>query len=247
MAMKQNRHQVSSVVLILLGAGYTAVEGFRLRRAGRGCAGAAASGGAGKLLPFDCYVENGAAYEGLQDMAASGRTCKNWLTVDPITYGSSILGIGNHNYCRNPSGSKAKPWCYTVDPNVEWEFCEVPACTNSSLAPTAWTAPAGSKSAGAEAAGPCTYTPPAKPGFEEYEAGRACMDHRGDTWWLITNKNTTSADPTACRAKCAELPGTEFFTFFAAATEGNCGCYRECILVDESLTVNSPTVYKMLY
>lgn len=31
------------------------------------------------------------------------------------------------NYCRNPDGSE-RPWCYTTDPNVEREFCDLPSC-----------------------------------------------------------------------------------------------------------------------
>lgn len=31
------------------------------------------------------------------------------------------------NYCRNPDASE-RPWCYTIDPNVEREFCDLPSC-----------------------------------------------------------------------------------------------------------------------
>lgn len=31
------------------------------------------------------------------------------------------------NYCRNPDGSE-RPWCYTTDPQVEREFCDIPRC-----------------------------------------------------------------------------------------------------------------------
>lgn len=24
---------------------------------------------------------------------------------------------------------KEKPWCYTTDPNKDWEFCDIPSCT----------------------------------------------------------------------------------------------------------------------
>ena len=34
------------------------------------------------------------------------------------------------NYCRNP-GSTARPWCYTVDKNKRWEYCDVPLCSKS--------------------------------------------------------------------------------------------------------------------
>lgn len=33
----------------------------------------------------------------------------------------------NDNYCRNPDGSE-RPWCYTTDPDIEREFCDLPSC-----------------------------------------------------------------------------------------------------------------------
>ena len=195
--------------------------------------------------PFDCYSGNGADYEGLVNTGGSGRDCKKWTAVKDSPYGPSVTGIGNHNYCRNPSGEKEKPWCYTVDPTTEWEFCEVRQCVAADEAPEPWTAPAGSKSAGAEQAGPCEHVAAKKPGFEEHEIGRACMDNRGSTWWLITNKRVVAPDAAACKAKCVELPGAKYFTYFSGASGDNCGCYRECVLLDQDVTVDNPTVYKL--
>ena len=31
------------------------------------------------------------------------------------------------NYCRNPDADKS-PWCYTTDPSVRWEFCNLKKC-----------------------------------------------------------------------------------------------------------------------
>ena len=31
------------------------------------------------------------------------------------------------NYCRNPDGSE-RPWCYTTDPQMVREFCDLPRC-----------------------------------------------------------------------------------------------------------------------
>jgi hypothetical protein len=200
--------------------------------------------------PFDCYVENGADYVGLMDFTRSGRKCKGWLdegTGMGKDYTPATEGIGsNHHYCRNPEGERDMPWCYTVDPEVEWEYCEVPQCPEGSSEPEPWKAPKGSKSEEAEAEGPCEYEPPDKPNFEEYEAGRACMANRGKTWWLIGMENTTEADPEGCERHCSEKPGTKYFTFFTGASEGNCGCYRQCILVPEDETENDPTVYKVV-
>jgi len=201
----------------------------------------------GAPLPFDCYVEKGEKYEVLKDTVASGRRCKNWLEVEGEPYGPTTLGIGNHHYCRNPTASKDKPWCYTVDPAVEWEYCAVSECKASATDPEPFVAPEGAKSADAEAAGPCE--PPANdhPGFEVKEAGRSCMANRGDTWWLIGHKLHTVADAAECSSTCKTVPGTELFTLFGAPGEdGNCGCYRECILTADDLTVHDPTVYKLV-
>merc|ERR1719161_2854441 len=110
-------------------------------------------------------------------MTLSGRTCKKWSDQDKYPMGGNL---GNHNYCRNPSGEKDKPWCYTVDPAKEWEFCEVPECAKEAAAPKPWTAPDGAKSKGSK---PCEYKPPNNPGFKLFEADRSCSDNRGDTWW----------------------------------------------------------------
>ena len=32
-------------------------------------------------------------------------------------------GLGQHNYCRNPS-SGSTIWCYTTDPVKRWEYCD---------------------------------------------------------------------------------------------------------------------------
>lgn len=32
------------------------------------------------------------------------------------------------NYCRNPGGENERPWCYTKDPAVTWEYCSVSPC-----------------------------------------------------------------------------------------------------------------------
>lgn len=48
------------------------------------------------------------------------------------------------NYCRNPDADKS-PWCYTTDPSVRWEFCNLKKCSGTqeqvTESPTAAQAP----------------------------------------------------------------------------------------------------------
>ena len=47
-------------------------------------------------------------------------------------------GLGNHSYCRSPNNCDV-PWCFTDDPIVPWEECDVPKCSLETDAPPAIT------------------------------------------------------------------------------------------------------------
>lgn len=223
---------VVCVITLVTPAG-GALQHRRLRRSSGG-------GTRQRQLPFDCYQGNGDGYVGLMARSASGRTCKNWR--DEGSESMATKGMGNHNYCRNPSGGKERPWCFTLDPAKEWEYCEVPECPAEGAEPAPYVAPDGSKT---EA--PCVHEPPKDPGYTEWKAGRACADSKGTTWWLIGHEKVAASGVDGCKKHCSTVPGTEYFTVFGTPDENShdCGCYRECILVEEDLTVNNPTAYRM--
>ena len=47
--------------------------------------------------------------------------------TDPAMYPEDSLEEAA-NFCRNPDKVETV-WCYTVDPDVRWEYCDVPMCT----------------------------------------------------------------------------------------------------------------------
>ena len=78
-----------------------------------------------------CVLCNGEDYRGEVDVTESGRECQRWDLQHPHSHPfqpEKFLDKDlKDNYCRNPDGSE-RPWCYTTDPNVEREFCDLPSC-----------------------------------------------------------------------------------------------------------------------
>ncbi|XP_029459570.1 tissue-type plasminogen activator [Rhinatrema bivittatum] len=83
-----------------------------------------------------CYQDSGETYRGTWSVGESGVTCLNWnmRALAQKRYNSrrrdaALLGLGNHNYCRNPD-KDSKPWCHVFKGNeYTWEYCSTPACT----------------------------------------------------------------------------------------------------------------------
>ncbi|XP_039678606.1 hepatocyte growth factor activator isoform X2 [Perca fluviatilis] len=83
----------------------------------------------------ECYNSRGTDYRGLVGTTVSGARCLAWnsdLLYDELHVGtvvaSSLRGLGEHAYCRNPDEDKM-PWCYTLnDATISWEYCDVPSC-----------------------------------------------------------------------------------------------------------------------
>ena len=84
----------------------------------------------------ECYNKDdrGIHYNGTISNTNSSRTCQAWDSQTPHFHPLTSLYrpyLQDHNYCRNPEGRGSQPWCYTIDPNVRWEYCNVPLCSAS--------------------------------------------------------------------------------------------------------------------
>ncbi|XP_069765677.1 hepatocyte growth factor-like isoform X3 [Narcine bancroftii] len=82
----------------------------------------------------ECITCNGEGYRGPMDHTISGKECQRWDLQKP--HGHRFLperfddkGLDD-NYCRNPNG-RARPWCYTLDPNTPWEYCAIKECVRN--------------------------------------------------------------------------------------------------------------------
>ena len=73
---------------------------------------------------------------GTKAVTENGRTCQAWTSQSPHTHNLDqdyMFPDGTtaaaENYCRNPDNSNGDGlWCYTTDPAVDWEDCNVIIC-----------------------------------------------------------------------------------------------------------------------
>lgn len=81
----------------------------------------------------DCFYDIGVGYRGTVNTTRSGRTCQRWASQCPHRHWripqDVVDGQNDSNMCRNPEGSAPDgPWCYTTDPKVRWEYCNISRC-----------------------------------------------------------------------------------------------------------------------
>ncbi|KAM9841702.1 muscle, skeletal receptor tyrosine-protein kinase [Aulostomus maculatus] len=83
-------------------------------------------------LTATCYNDRGRFYQGHVNVTRSGIPCQPWHKQVPHQHRLSVDVIpelkSSDNHCRNPGGISDKPWCYTSNPNIRWEYCAVPQC-----------------------------------------------------------------------------------------------------------------------
>lgn len=87
-------------------------------------------------ITTDCIRGNGRYYQGTVNKTQSGLQCQAWESQFPHKHNRPPLVFpevqNSSNYCRNAGGEETMPWCYTMNPDIRWEICDIPVCANSS-------------------------------------------------------------------------------------------------------------------
>ena len=77
---------------------------------------------------------NGRFYQGRENATKGGLECQPWYTAQPHAHSSPppvFPEMKNaSNFCRNGGGIESGPWCYTMDPLVRWQHCDITTCGN---------------------------------------------------------------------------------------------------------------------
>ncbi|ENN71741.1 hypothetical protein YQE_11587, partial [Dendroctonus ponderosae] len=88
-------------------------------------------------VTHDCIKGNGRYYQGKVNISKEGIPCQRWDSQSPQAHNSPpdvFMELKNaENYCRNAGGEEKRPWCFTTNPGIRWQHCEIPRCLNSTL------------------------------------------------------------------------------------------------------------------
>ncbi|XP_078679466.1 uncharacterized protein LOC144915098 [Branchiostoma floridae x Branchiostoma belcheri] len=85
-------------------------------------------------VPTRCFyaVDKGRSYAGRVNRAGD-RLCQRWDSQSPHSHPHTPQAHPDagleENFCRNPD-NKDRPWCYTTDPTLRWDFCNVMECAD---------------------------------------------------------------------------------------------------------------------
>ncbi|XP_006882836.1 PREDICTED: plasminogen-like isoform X2 [Elephantulus edwardii] len=88
----------------------------------------------------ECFQGNGQSYRGTSSTTISGKKCQSWSSMTPHRHNMTPTRFPDAdlilNYCRNPDAD-GRPWCYTTDPSVRWEYCNLKKCPDTEGGSTA--------------------------------------------------------------------------------------------------------------
>ena len=85
------------------------------------------------FLTDDCVNGTGRWYMGKKNITEHGIPCQRWDTHQPHTHHNRPPDVfpeiqGAENYCRNAGSEEPRPWCYTSNKTIRWQYCDIPEC-----------------------------------------------------------------------------------------------------------------------
>ncbi|XP_039257880.2 uncharacterized protein LOC120334435 isoform X1 [Styela clava] len=83
-----------------------------------------------QLYNHYCFFDNGLNYRGKLSLTKTGTICQPWTTDENLRFKLGELGIGVHNYCRNPDNDEKGLWCF-VGGEQFVEYCNATRCPDS--------------------------------------------------------------------------------------------------------------------
>lgn len=85
---------------------------------------------------INCIKANGVDYTGRQSITRNGYQCQAWHDQFPHMHDfNNIRQLNGHNYCRNPDND-IEPWCFTTNPHVRKDYCQIAKCADTMVAMT---------------------------------------------------------------------------------------------------------------
>lgn len=88
-------------------------------------------------ITYDCIKGRGRFYQGTVNTTVGGLACQHWDSKEPHAHERPPPVFPelnqSENYCRNAGGEEPSPWCYTMDPKVRWQRCDIPVCADNGL------------------------------------------------------------------------------------------------------------------
>lgn len=82
-----------------------------------------------------CMRGDGRGFSGLHTKTTGNKDCQSWELdfphkhpMLPDIFPTDLKKANSEQSCRNPGGIGDRPWCYTEDLNVRWDYCDIPKC-----------------------------------------------------------------------------------------------------------------------
>ncbi|XP_038663339.1 prothrombin [Scyliorhinus canicula] len=79
-----------------------------------------------------CIPNQGIGYRGTLNVTLTGKHCQAWSLQHPhrhnFTADEIISASLDGNYCRNPDDDEDGAWCFTTDPELEVDYCDLNYC-----------------------------------------------------------------------------------------------------------------------